>query len=134
MKIEISITTELLENFSERVPANDALVGAHASFVGIVRGEENGRAIEAIEYEAYQPMAEREMEKILRELEKEFPCDHVSVIHRTGKIPVGEAAIRVSTFSKHRAEAFGLLTNFMDRLKEDVPIWKVDKIGPVTRS
>jgi molybdopterin synthase catalytic subunit len=81
-------------------------------------------AIDGLHYEAYQPMAEQVMERILRELAAEHPCEQVIVQHRIGFVPVGEAAIIVEIQSKHRNEAFALLTHFMNRLKQDVPIWK----------
>jgi molybdopterin synthase catalytic subunit len=103
-------------------------VGAFAEFRGIVRGEEQGRPISALVYEAYQPMAEREMTRILDELLTAHPCLAVHVRHRIGRIPVGETAIYIGVVSRHRASAFAVLAGFMDRLKLDVPIWKTDAI------
>ncbi|NJK90567.1 MAG: molybdenum cofactor biosynthesis protein MoaE [Blastochloris sp.] len=105
-------------------PACDG-IGAVAEFYGVVRGEENGQPIAALVYEAYPGMAEREMRRVAEEEAKRHPVDHVEIIHRTGAIPVGETAIWVRVRSRHRAEAFGFLAGFMDRLKQDVPIWKV---------
>lgn len=99
-------------------------MGALAEFSGLVRGEENGRAIAALEYEAYSPMAERVMRDLLTEIGARHPCLFVRVTHRLGIVPVGEAAIHIVTAARHRAEAFAMLTEFMDRLKQDVPIWK----------
>jgi molybdopterin molybdotransferase len=96
----------------------------------VVRGEENGQPIAALEYEAYSPMAEREMRRIIEETARHQPCRFVRVIHRIGVIPVGEAAIYVGVAGRHRAEAFALLAEFMDRLKQDVPIWKRRAIAP----
>jgi molybdopterin synthase catalytic subunit len=73
-------------------------------------------------------MAERQMEKILRELDATRPCLSVRVRHRIGEIPVGETAIWIEATSLHRAEAFSLVSGFMDRLKQDVPIWKMRAI------
>ncbi len=99
-------------------------IGALAEFSGIVRGEENGRVIAALEYEAYSPMAARVMRDILAELGQRHPCLFVRVTHRIGIVPVGEAAIHIVVTARHRAEAFAMLAGFMDRLKQDVPIWK----------
>lgn len=103
-------------------------VGALAEFRGLVRGEEQGRPISALVYEAYQPMAEREMTRILDALVVAHPCHAVHVRHRLGRIPVGETAIYIGVASRHRAEAFAVLAGFMDRLKLDVPIWKTDAL------
>ena len=98
--------------------------GALAEFSGLVRGEESGREIAALEYEAYSPMAERVMRELITELGRRHPCRFVRVTHRTGFVPVGAAAIHLTIAARHRAEAFAMLTEFMDRLKQDVPIWK----------
>ncbi|HWB61597.1 MAG TPA: molybdenum cofactor biosynthesis protein MoaE [Chthoniobacteraceae bacterium] len=99
--------------------------GALAVFSGIVRREEEGRAIRALEYQAYQPMAEREIERVAREILAEHSCVFVSVHHRVGLVPVGEAAVIVQAASRHRAAALAFVATFMDRLKQDVPIWKI---------
>lgn len=98
--------------------------GAWTEFHGLVRGEEDGGLIDALEYEAYPGMAEREIHRLLAELGREHVCLLVAVCHRVGRIPVGEAAIHVGIASRHRAEGFAFLAAFMDRLKQDVPIWK----------
>ncbi len=110
-------------------PSQGPGVGAFAEFRGVVRGEEQGCPISALVYEAYQPMAEREMTRILDALVTTHPCHAVHVRHRIGRIPVGETAIYIGVASRHRAEAFAVLSGFMDRLKQDVPIWKTDAIA-----
>lgn len=106
-------------------PATGSGVGALAEFRGLVRGEESGAPIAGLVYEAYQPMAEREIARILRELATARPVLGVRVVHRIGRVPVGEAAIHIAVAATHRAEAFALLSTFMERLKQDVPIWKI---------
>ena len=106
----------------------DPGVGALAEFTGNVRGEENGQPIKALVYEAYQPMAETVMRRLLTEIAATHPCLAVRVQHRIGIVPVGEAAIHIAVEARHRAEAFALLATFMDRLKQDVPIWKIDTV------
>ena len=123
--INIEITRSPLAPFPS--DATDGC-GAVVEFVGIVRGEENGRSITALEYEAYQPMAEREIARLIGELLIQFPCEAVRVAHRIGRVPVGEAAIALRVTSRHRAEAFSLTAGFMDRLKQEVPIWKTGVI------
>jgi molybdopterin synthase catalytic subunit len=122
MKIHIEITREALR--ARGAASEVGGVGAVVEFAGVVRGEEDGAAIAALDYEAYEKMAWSEMEKIARDLAGQFPCDSIEVIHRIGRVPVGEASIVVRIEAKHRAEAFGMLGEFMDRMKRDVPIWK----------
>lgn len=123
MQIEIIINDAVI------IPPTDTIdsgIGALAEFTGLVRGEENDRPISALVYEAYQPMAETVMRRLLTELAAAHPCNSVRVQHRIGIIRVGEAAIHIAVHAKHRAPAFALLAAFMDRLKQDVPIWKTD--------
>jgi molybdopterin synthase catalytic subunit len=124
MEIEIQLTNAPI---SAQLPApttGGVGAGAWLEFRGVVRGEENGGVIAALKYEAYSPMAETEMRRIIAELSRVTPCLFVRVIHRIDIVPVGEAAIYIGIAGRHRAEAFALLAGFMDRLKQDVPIWK----------
>ncbi len=99
-------------------------VGAWTEFRGLVRGEEDGRPIRALEYEAYPEMAGKELGRLLGTLLTKHACLGAHVVHRVGVVPAGEAAIYVGIASSHRAEGFAFLIEFMDRLKQDVPIWK----------
>lgn len=123
MEIQIQLADEPI---AERISSPESIggQGAWLEFRGVVRGEENAQAILALEYEAYPEMAVREMRRILESLASRHACLAVKVIHRIGVICVGETAIYAGVASRHRAEALALLTGFMDRLKQDVPIWK----------
>lgn len=124
MNVEINITTGFI-NAALALPAELAgLAGARVDFSGMVRGEEDGRAIAALVYEAYSPMAEKVMRKIIEELGCQHPCLFVRVTHRVGIVPAGEAAIHIVAAAPHRAAALAMVAEFMDRLKQDVPIWK----------
>ena len=124
MKIEIQITSQPVDAQKKLSEEFSGSAGAFAEFSGIVRASENGQKIAALEYETYSPMAENEMRRILETLAEKFPCLAARVRHRLGIIPVGETAIYICVTAQHRAEAFALLAGFMDRLKQDVPIWK----------
>jgi molybdopterin synthase catalytic subunit len=128
MRIDVVVQTEPLSHSAE-IFAN---CGAVVRFEGRVRPDEKGSKIEALNYEAYLPMAQTQMEKILVELGKIHPCLSVRVRHRVGTVPVGEASILVEVFAEHRAEAFALASAFMDRLKQDVPIWKIGTVAAKT--
>jgi molybdopterin synthase catalytic subunit len=120
MQIDIALQNEPLV----LAEAETAGAGAVVRFEGRVRAEEKGAVIDALDYEAYQPMARTEMEKLARELGAAHGCLAVRVRHRLGRVPVGEAAILVEVCAKHRGAAFAFLTEFMNRVKQDVPIWK----------
>jgi molybdopterin synthase catalytic subunit len=131
MEIEIQLVNHPIAE-RQLPPSSAGKMGAWAEFRGVVRGEENAAAIAALEYEAYSPMAENEMRRLLTDIAQRQPCQFTRVIHRTGIIPVGETAIYIGVAAKHRAEAFALQTEFMDRLKQDVPIWKRRAIPAVS--
>ena len=120
MQIEVSFTGDPI--VSQLNHSSDA--GAVVEFRGIVREMEKGKKISGIVYEIYEPMAERSITKILRELSFVHPCRFVRLIHRHGTVPVGEASIYVRIEAEHRREAFRMMEQFMDRLKVEVPIWK----------
>ena len=122
MEIEIELTNNPIPQ--EIVPPVAGAHGAWLEFRGVVRGEENGKKISALEYEAYPEMAAREVRRLLEDISSRHPCLAAKIIHRVGTIPVGETAIYVGVASAHRAEAITLLSEFMDKLKQDVPIWK----------
>jgi molybdopterin synthase catalytic subunit len=102
--------------------------GALVEFRGVVRPIENGQPIAGLHYEAYEAMAVREMTRLLEEIQRKHPFDSAVVCHRHGFIPAREAAVSISITGKHRAEAFAALAEFMDRLKQDVPIWKTESV------
>jgi molybdopterin synthase catalytic subunit len=124
MQLGINITSQPIDPRSGLPAEMTGQAGAVVEFQGFVRGEEEGRAITALEYEAYSPMAEQVMRQIFQDIACRHPCLFAHVTHRIGVVPVGEAAIHVAVGSRHRAEAFAMLIEFMDRLKQDVPIWK----------
>jgi len=131
MDVEIQITGRpIIAQVTTPTPLCD-VAGAVVEFSGVVRGDENGAAIAALEYEAYRPMAENMMRRIIEELNVVHPCLMVQIIHRIGIVRVGEAAIWVRASAKHRAEAFDMVSSFMNRLKQDVPIWKVRALSSI---
>ena len=121
MKIHIHLGPEEIVSPKE---SSDSTNGAVVCFSGTVRGEENGKPIRSLFYEAYRPMAENQIQSILKDLAGKYPCTSAEVTHRLGTVPVGETSLFVRVRAPHRAEAFQLLTSFLDRLKQDVPIWK----------
>jgi molybdopterin synthase catalytic subunit len=93
-------------------------------FLGTVRSENEGRAVSHLEYEAYAPMAEKEMRRIGEEIRERWPVAAVAMRHRIGRLEVGETAVIIAVSAPHRAEAFAACQYAIDRLKEVVPIWK----------
>lgn len=98
--------------------------GAFVAFEGWVREEHHGRAVLALDYEAYGDLAVKEGEAIIREVLSEHAIEALRIVHRTGHLTVGECAVWVGISSAHRAAGFAAIADVMDRLKARVPIWK----------
>jgi molybdopterin synthase catalytic subunit len=99
-------------------------IGAILEFSGIVRESENGKKIPGLRYEAYEPMARVQLEKICAELSARHICEELWFIHRLEFVPVGEASLFIRINARHRGPALALMAELIDRLKADVPVWK----------
>lgn len=98
--------------------------GAIVTFSGSVRGTEKGAPISSIMYDAYKEMAEKEIGKIVTYVRNYWNVS-VSLQHRIGRVPVGEASIVIACSGAHRKEAFEACQYVIDKIKESVPVWKV---------
>jgi molybdopterin synthase catalytic subunit len=98
--------------------------GAVATFVGTVRATNAGQNVLFLEYEAYVGMAERELERIEEAARGRFAVSRVAVVHRIGRLEVGEASVAVVVAAPHRAAAMDACRFVIDTLKASVPIWK----------
>ncbi len=98
--------------------------GAVVVFDGIVRDNTRGRKTLHLEYEAYEEMALGQMQKLAREAADKFPIDRVGIVHRLGRLEIGESSIVIVVTSAHRAAAFDACRWLIDTLKRTVPIWK----------
>ena len=101
--------------------------GAMVVFEGIVRNHHGGREVVSIHYEAYRPMAEKEIHRIVNEVARDFPAVSVEIRHRLGLVQVGEASIVIVCASPHREEAYKSSRRLIDEIKERVPIWKRER-------
>jgi molybdopterin synthase catalytic subunit len=98
--------------------------GAVVIFEGIVRNHLHGRATLYLEYEAYEPMAVHKMEELGCEAKRKFPIDGMGMIHRLGRLEIGETSVAIIVTAEHRRAAFEACQYAIDRLKQIVPIWK----------
>jgi molybdopterin converting factor subunit 1 len=98
--------------------------GGIATFTGNVREASRGKRVLRLEYEAYAPMALRVMDAIATAVEQEIPGVRVAIAHRIGTLVVGETAVVIAASAAHRDEAFRACRETIERLKQDVPIWK----------
>jgi len=98
--------------------------GAVATFLGIVREFARGRQVSYLEYDAYPEMAIAKMRQIGEEIRKQWPVDCIAIVHRIGRLIIGEASVAIVISAPHRREALEACAYAIERLKEIVPIWK----------
>jgi molybdopterin synthase catalytic subunit len=98
--------------------------GAVDVFVGTTRNHSNGRAVRELEYEAYEPMALKMMNQIAEQARQVGNIHAVSIVHRIGKVPIGESSVVIAVSASHRDDAFRVCRFLIDELKRIVPIWK----------
>lgn len=98
--------------------------GAIALFYGVVRNENLGRNVQYLEYDAYPEMAIKKMREVAAEVRAKFEITDLGVLHRTGRLEIGETSLLVAVSSAHRAAAFEACHYAVDRIKQIVPIWK----------
>jgi molybdopterin synthase catalytic subunit len=93
-------------------------------FIGTVRNATKGKVVTRLEFEAYETMALREMEKIASQVVEKWPLQKILIHHRTGVLQIGEIPVIIAVAAAHRAAAFDACRYIIDTLKETVPIWK----------
>ena len=101
-----------------------AAAGAVVTFAGVVRDHHDGKRVTGIAYEAYGEMAAGKMRQIANDVAERWPDCRIAMVHRTGKLEIGEASVLIAVSSPHRAEAFDACEYAIDTLKQIVPIWK----------
>jgi molybdopterin synthase catalytic subunit len=98
--------------------------GAVVTFDGIVRDHARGKSVTHLFYEAYPEMAKTEMAKIREQALERWPLQGLAIVHRTGRLEIGESSVFIAVASAHRADAFEACRFAIDTLKTSVPIWK----------
>ena len=122
----VAVTSEPLDlqALIEEISHTSTADGAVASFVGLVRETNQGRRVSYLEYEAYEPLAIRALQLIIKEAGETWVDTRIGVHHRTGRLELGEASIIIVAASPHRAHAFAACRYTIERVKQIVPIWK----------
>ena len=106
----------------EAVSAGES--GAIVTFEGTVRNHNRGRRVTHLYYDAYSPMAAREMERIRAEAMQRWPLRAMAIVHRIGRLEIGEGSVLIAVSSAHRQDAFAACQFAINTLKKTVPIWK----------
>ena len=120
--IEITTKPILPESLRERL--FDPAAGGYAAFEGWVRNLNDGEEVRQLEYEAYEPLALKEGERVVAEAVEKFGVLHAACVHRTGLLDIGDCAVWVGVSAAHRDEAFKACRYIIDEIKHRVPIWK----------
>lgn len=122
--IDIVLTPKVLSLEDCQAYVSEDAVGGIVHFVGTVRNETKGNAVQKLDFEAYEPMAISEMRKIAEQAIEKFDVKKVAIHHRVGTLLVGEIPVIIAVSAAHRVAAFQACQYAIDTLKETVPIWK----------
>lgn len=106
----------------------DPGAGGCAVFLGTVRDHSDAGTVVGLTYEAWEQLATRRMGELVDELFSRWPLRRVAILHRTGDLAVGETSVAIACSAAHRAEAFDACRHAIERLKDDVPIWKREQL------
>jgi molybdopterin synthase catalytic subunit/sulfur carrier protein ThiS len=122
--VEIALTRERIDAEKLVAEAKQGEDGAVVVFDGIVRNNTRGRRTLYLDYEAYEEMALKQMRQLGAEAKERFKVRQVTMVHRLGRLEVGETSVLIVVASAHRAQAFEACRWLIDTLKQTVPIWK----------
>lgn len=122
--IDIQLKTEALDVEACRKLVATPTAGGIAIFVGTVRNQTKGKPVLRLDFEAYEPMAVREMKKIAEKARERWHTERMVIHHRTGTLEIGDIAVIIAVATPHRKAAFEACQYAIDTLKQTVPIWK----------
>jgi molybdopterin synthase catalytic subunit len=129
--ISVRLTHEPINIMQAIAEAGTPASGAIDLFIGTARNNTHGKRVAWLEYEAYEPMALREMTAIAERARIKWNAHRIVVVHRLGRVDIGEASVAIAVSAAHRAEAFGACREIIDRIKETAPIWKKEIISDI---
>jgi molybdopterin synthase catalytic subunit len=123
------LTRDVIDPSEMARSVGDAGAGAVVLFLGTVRDNSEAGSVERVEYEAYEPMAEKRLAETEQEVRRMWPSTTgVKILHRLGDLAVGEVSVAVAVSSPHRAEAFEACRHAIETIKHEAPIWKREKL------
>jgi molybdopterin synthase catalytic subunit len=129
----IRLTREPIDTQAMLEQATTPAAGAVVLFLGTTRELTAGRRTVALDYAAYDEMAERKLAELEAEARRRWPVVECVIVHRLGRVPLGEASVAIAVSTPHRADAFAAGGWLIDTLKEEVPIWKCEHWSDGTR-
>jgi molybdopterin synthase catalytic subunit len=128
-RLWIRVTSEPIGADEAAAFVADPTAGGSCLFLGTVRDYSAAGAVTSLTYEAWEDMAAKRLEEIGGEMLEKWPVRKVALLHRTGDLGIGETSVVVACSAPHRAEAFDACRYGIERLKEDVPIWKKEHLA-----
>lgn len=124
MEVIKCLTYQAIDLTTAMAELRSPLTGGMVIFSGEVRINNKGKEVDFLEYEAYEPMAQKKITEIVAEAKAKWNLNNAYCLHRLGRLEISDCAIIVITCSVHRAEAYVANRYIIDRVKEEVPIWK----------
>jgi molybdopterin synthase catalytic subunit len=120
----VSLTNGPIDHYGLTEQVRQAHSGAVVTFLGTVRDLTDGRVTTALDYEAHPALAEKALAEIEAEARRRWPVGDMALVHRLGRLDVGDVSVAIAVSCPHRADAFEACRYVIERLKERVPIWK----------
>ena len=124
----IRVTDEALSVDEALAAVADPEAGGTCVFVGTVRDRSQAGVVTGLRYEAWEELALTRLRELADELAEKWPVKKVAILHRIGDLTIGEASVVIACSAPHRADAFEACRHGIERLKEDVPIWKKEAL------
>ena len=130
-RLQVRVTSEPLDPAAALAWVSDPGSGGTCVFVGTVRDHSDAGGVTGLTYEAWVEEAEKRMREVAAEMLERWPVRRAALLHRTGELAIGDAAVVVACSAPHRAEAFEACRHGIERTKADVPVWKKEalKVG-----
>ncbi|HXF56727.1 MAG TPA: molybdenum cofactor biosynthesis protein MoaE [Actinomycetota bacterium] len=128
-RLLVRVTDDSLDPLEALAFVSDPGSGGTVLFAGTVRDHSDAGQVTALDYEAWREMAEARLLEIGEELLERWPVRRAALLHRTGRLGVGEVSVLVCCSAPHRGEAFEAARHAIERLKVDVPIWKKELLA-----
>jgi molybdopterin synthase catalytic subunit len=125
---KVHITADVLSVDEALAAVADPGAGGTCVFIGTVRDHSQAGDVTGLRYEAWEELAQARLHEIAGEMFQRWPIRKIALLHRTGDLAVGEASVVVACSAPHRADAFEACRHGIERLKEDVPIWKKEAL------
>ena len=120
----MQMTRERIDTAALAAAMSAPAAGGYASFEGWVRNTNDGRSVDRLEYEAYEPLCVTEGEKVIAEARAKFGIIDARCVHRSGLLEIGDCAVWIGVAAGHRDEAFKACRYIIDEIKVRLPIWK----------